>query len=171
MSHLSVQALHNVLDLERDGVHEQGGNNVGPVVDKVIRYAGGQIGEPWCVDTVIWGYGHAHSHVVRPGFPRAVTAMFPHPGIVRTTNPDPGDPVRYIHAALGVTHVELFIGWRRAIGRHMVACPQRLATHVYVVGGNTGASGAVRTDGNGTDGVYRKYRPRGYVTDFLRVLS
>src|SRR5689334_19529052 len=38
------------------GIFEQGGNNRGPQVEAIISYARGQIGEPWCVDFVIWCY-------------------------------------------------------------------------------------------------------------------
>jgi hypothetical protein len=41
--------MQHLIDL---GVVEQGGNNHGPMVEKIIRANGGVPGEPWCGDTV-----------------------------------------------------------------------------------------------------------------------
>jgi hypothetical protein len=43
---------------------EQGGNNTGPIVDKIIRANGGVIGEPWCGDFVAYCYRLAGSKAV-----------------------------------------------------------------------------------------------------------
>jgi hypothetical protein len=149
-----LKALDIALDLARDHVHEVGGNNRGRDVERIIHYAQGQVPESWCVDFVIYCWGHAGSNVIRPGFPRAVNAMdTPRTHSVPLSKLKPGMPVR-----LKIEHVELFIGWRRRVGRRYVRCPRRLATHMETVGGNTGADGA-RSDGNGQDGVYVRYRP------------
>ncbi|HXU65363.1 MAG TPA: hypothetical protein VN962_26870, partial [Polyangia bacterium] len=97
MTTLRLRALGNMLDLARDHVLEQGGNNRGPVVDKIIKYAKGQLGEPWCVDTVIYAYGHAGSKHMRPGSPRAVRLMLQR-GVQRVARSKarPGDVVRYV---------------------------------------------------------------------------
>jgi hypothetical protein len=128
------------------GVHEQGGNNRGPMVDRIIRYAHGDLGEPWCVDTVIWSYGHAGSEVVKPGYPRAVSAMLV-AGVVRTTTPQPGDIVRFTFDHTGLL-----------VADH--------GSSVETIDGNTGAGN--HSDGT-SDGVARKHRARSLVQDFLHV--
>ena len=144
------------------GTMESGGNNRGRKVEEVIHYAQGQVPEPWCVDFIIWCFGHAGSKIVKPGFPRAVALMLTG-GVVRTASPKRGAIVRYLF-----DHTGMFVGWRRLIAGHYVACPKAIATHIETVEGNTGASGAV-SDGNGNDGVYRKIRARSLVRDFLDV--
>ena len=137
-------ALHEV------GVMEVGGNNRGRRVEQIIRYAQGTVPEPWCVDFVIWAYGHAGSEVVRPGFPRAVSAMHQQ-GLRATRKPKHGDIVRYTF-----DHTALFLGWRG--GGWFDAAE-----------GNTGASGAVSDSRTGGDGVYVKRRHVSQVNDFLVV--
>jgi hypothetical protein len=161
---LGLRALDQVLDLAREHVREVGFNNRGPVVDKVITYAHGQVGEPWCVDTVIWGYGHAGSTIVRPGYPRAVAAMLT-AGVKATTKPRSGDVIRY-----RFDHTGLVVGWRRYVGGKLVRCPRWLASHVLAVEGNTGGGGAMESDSrNGGDGVHVKLRPLTVVQDYLAV--
>jgi len=160
---LNIRALKEGLSLQREGVFEHGWNT-GPKVDSIIRYAEGQVGEPWCVDFCIWCYGKTGSSVLKPGAPRAVTALLGWPGVYRTYSPKPGALVRFLHP--GVEHVGMLIGWRR----WGVRCPRRFATHAYTVEGNTDPSNAVHTDGgNGRGGVYLKLRPISYVTDYLEV--
>src|SRR4051812_10872195 len=43
------------------GVVEQGGNNTGPQVTRIIRENGGTYPEPWCGDFVAYCYRHAGS--------------------------------------------------------------------------------------------------------------
>ena len=43
---------------------EQGGNNTGPMVNKIIKANGGDIGEPWCGDFVAYCYRQAGSKAV-----------------------------------------------------------------------------------------------------------
>jgi hypothetical protein len=161
---LRLAALNIVLDLARKHVAEQGGNNRGLNVDPIIRYAQGQVGEPWCVDTVIYAYGHAGSKYMRPGSPRAVRLMV-QPGVHVTKKAAPGCPVRYIF-----DHTGLLVGWRRQVGGKFVRCPRWLATHIMAVEGNTSASGSMLSDSrNGGDGVYYKIRPLSVVQDFLYV--
>ncbi|UTI65595.1 CHAP domain-containing protein [Paraconexibacter antarcticus] len=130
-------------------VFETGGNNRGPMVERIIRYAGGDVGEPWCVDFVIWCYGNAGSRVVHPGFPRAVS-MMKTAKTRETSTPQPGDIVRYTF-----DHTGIFV---RDNGNGTIT----------TIEGNTGSSGAV-SDGNGSDGVYEKVRAKSLVADYLRV--
>lgn len=160
---LRLAALRVMLDLARNGVHEVNGNNRGPMVDKIIRYAGGDLGEPWCVDGVIWAYGHAGSKVVRPGYPRAVRLMKVN-GVHVTKKARPGNIVRYVF-----DHTGLLVGWRRQVRGRFVRCPRWLATHILAVECNTGSTGAVSDSAAGTDGCKVKLRAIELVQDFLYV--
>jgi hypothetical protein len=133
------------------GVMESGGNNRGPVVEKITRYALGTVGEPWCVNFNIWCYGHAGSQFVKPGYTRAVRYMFPHDGLIQTSSPRPGDMVRF-----SFDHTGLFV---KDNGNGTIT----------TIEGNTGASGAVSDSATGGDGVYRKVRSKSLVRDYLRV--
>ncbi len=147
------------------GARESWDKNRGPLIDQVIRYAKGDLGEPYCVDGVIWCYGRAGSQVVRPGYTRAVRYMLV-PGVARTSSPSRGDIVRFTF-----DHTGLFGGWRRyALGK-LVPCPKALATHFVSREFNTSASGSTTSDPahDGTDGVYEKVRQRSLAQDFLSV--
>jgi Putative peptidoglycan binding domain len=143
-SHLAASAL--AIQTGLLGVHEQGGNNRGPVVDKIIKFAGGELGEPWCVDGIIWSYGHAGSQIVKPGYTRAVKSMAV-PGVEPTSTPQPGDIVRY-----NFDHAGLLVALH--------------GSAVESIDANTGAGN--HSDGT-MDGVARKLRARSLVRDFLHV--
>jgi hypothetical protein len=160
---LRLAALRIMLDLARNGVHEVNGNNRGPMVDRIIKYAGGDLGEPWCVDGVIWSYGHAGSTVVKPGYPRAVSLMRVK-GVHVTRKARPGCIVRFVF-----DHTGLLVGWRRMIAGKLRRCPRWLATHVVTVECNTGSTGAVSDSASGTDGCKVKIRALDLVQDFLYV--
>ncbi len=163
---LRMKALDIGLHLAREHVHEIGQNNRGPWVDRIITYAGGELGEPWCVDYVIWCYGHAGSRWIRPGYPRAVADMAS-AKVKPTRRPRAGDLVRY-----SFDHTGMLIGFRRRLAGRMVRCPQALATHLLAVEGNTPAGGALESDSAyGGDGVHIKSRPLALVDDFLTAES
>ena len=132
------------------GVMEVGGNNRGRKVLEIIHYAGGPGPEAWCVDFVIWCYGHAGSTAVRRGFTRAVRFMRA-PGLVPTAAPKRGDIVRYTF-----DHTGLFV---KDNGNGTIT----------TIEGNTGRSGAVSDSTTGGDGVYLKVRSKSLVRDYLRV--
>ena len=132
------------------GVMEQGGNNTGPIVDKIIRANGGVIGEPWCGDFCAYCYRLAGSKAVQRLW-AAVRALFGLFGIKRVSNPAPGDLVRFTF-----DHVGMFV---RDLGDGTIE----------TIEGNTGASGAVSDSATGGDGVYRKVRDKSLVNDYLRV--
>jgi tellurite resistance protein len=132
------------------GVMEVGGNNRGRKVLEIIHYAGGPGPEAWCVDFVIWCYGHAGSTAVRPGFTRAVRFMKA-TGLVPTSAPKRGDIVRYTF-----DHTGLFV---KDNGNGTIT----------TIEGNTGHSGAVSDSKTGGDGVYIKVRSKSLVRDYLRV--
>lgn len=145
------------------GDMEQGGNNRGEKIERIIRYAKGDVPEAWCVDFVIWNYGHAGSTVVRPGFTRAVRFMFPVRGVEQVSQPHSGNIVRYTF-----DHTGLFWYPCNVLGQRRL---WRFATHIKTIEGNTGASGAVSDSTTGGDGVYVKIRHKSLVRDYLRVLQ
>jgi hypothetical protein len=148
---LRIRALDRARLTLAQHVFETGGNNRGPKVEAIIKYAGGDVGEPWCVDFVIDCYGHAGSAVVKPGYPRAVRSMNTG-GTTVTSSPQPGDIVRYTFDHTGIFEKDNGNGT------------------ITTIEGNTGSAGAV-SDGNGSDGVYRKVRGKGLVADYLKVAS
>mgnify|MGYP002345205751 FL=1 len=131
------------------GVMEQGGNNRGPVVEKLIAEGGGQAGQAWCgwfmaavykragSKSVVWQWG-------------AVRLLYPLVGIKRVSNPERGDLVRFTF-----DHVGMFVDDH--------------GQEIETIEGNTGASGAVSDSKTGGDGVYRKVRSKSLVKDYLRV--
>ena len=154
---LSARAFQHAEGLV--GIMEQGGNNVGPEVSKLIRAAGGSPGEPWCGDFVIVCYRNAGSKAVNRSW--AAVRLMLTPGVRATSSPVQGDIVRYTF-----DHTGLFDHWCDANGK---ACAKNQATHIVAVEGNTGASGAVSDSKTGGDGAYRKVRDRRLVSDFLHV--
>jgi hypothetical protein len=133
------------------GVEEHGGNNRGEMVEKIIRYAQGQVPEAWCVDFNIWCYGHAGSEVVAPGYTRAVRFMVPWSGLIVVGSPKRGDMVRFTF-----DHTGLFV-------------KDNGDGTITTIEGNTGATGAVSDSANGGDGVYVKVRSKSLVRDYIRV--
>jgi hypothetical protein len=132
------------------GTMEQGGNNRGPMVEKIIRDNGGDVGEPWCGDFVAYCYRQAGSKAVNRSW-ASVYYLGRIVGVTKTSDPKVGDLVRYTFS-----HTGLFGKWNSR--------PVSIRTRE----GNTGASGAV-SDGNGHDGVYEKNRTTGQVEDYRKV--
>lgn len=158
---LRERALDQASERLAAHVFETGGNNRGPAVEQIIHYAGGDTGEPWCVDFVIWCYGHARSTVVKPGWFRAVRLMLSN-GTRSSQTGRPGDAVRY-----KFDHTGIFVRYANAAGAKV---ERDRATHIVAIEGNTGWSVSALSDGNGHDGIYRKVRPLADVQDFIQVL-
>lgn len=131
------------------GVMEQGGNNVGPMVSKIIRENGGRGPEPWCGDFVAYCYRHAGSKRVQRRW-ASVRLLRGALGIRATSKPRTGDIVRF-----KFDHTGIFMHDR--------------GNEIETIEGNTGQSGAVSDSKTGGDGVYRKRRPKWQVRDYLRV--
>lgn len=136
------------------GVVEQGGNNTGPVVDKIIHANGGVIGEPWCGDFVAFCYRKAGSKSVDRAWASVNAIESGNQGdFKRTTNPAHGDVVTF-----SFSHTGLFDKWiDRAKGLFRT------------IEGNTGSVGAVSDSLTGGDGVYRKNRSTSLGVMFWRV--
>lgn len=134
------------------GVMEQGGNNTGPVVDKIIRENSGAIGEPWCGDFVAYCYRLAGSKLVQRLW-ASVYYLGRITGLVKTSSPKPGDLVRFTFDHVGLFEKDNGDGT------------------ITTIEGNTGSSGAVSDSATGGDGVYRKIRAKSLVNDYRRVTS
>lgn len=130
------------------GVMEEGGNNNGPVVMKIIRANGGSGPEPWCGDFVAYCYRAFSRAVTRPW--ASVQMLRRVAGVKRVARPLPGDIVIFTF-----DHTGLFV--------------RDLGDAIETIEGNTGASGAVSDSRTGGDGVYRKRRPKSLVAEYLRV--
>lgn len=133
------------------GVMEQGGNNRGPMVSKIIRDNGGDIGEPWCGDFNAYCYRMAGSKAVNRSW-ASVYYLGRIAGVVKTSKPGRGDIVRYLFS-----HTGLF--------------DKPIASELFLaIEGNTGASGAVSDSATGGDGVYHKQRSTKLVDDYRKVI-
>lgn len=131
------------------GVMEEGGNNTGTMVSKIIRANGGAGPEPWCGDFVAYCYRNAGSKAVTRSW-AVVRWLLGLAGIKHVSTPQRGDLVRFTF-----DHVGLFV--------------RDLGGEIETIEGNTGASGAVSDSATGGDGVYRKRRSKSLVHDYLRV--
>ena len=131
------------------GVMEQGGNNTGPMVNKIIQANGGDIGEPWCGDFIAYCYRQAGSKAVTRSW-ASVSALGGIGGVKQVKTPQAGDLVRF-----NFDHVGMYV--------------KEAGMFIETIEGNTGASGAVSDSKTGGDGVYRKRRAKTLVNDYLRV--
>jgi hypothetical protein len=136
------------------GVMEQGGNNRGPMVSKIITGNGGMIGEPWCGDTMAYVYRAAGSKAVTRAW-ASVYFLGRVAGLKTVKDPQRGDIVRY-----KFDHTGMFDEWK-----------DRGRGDFYALEGNTGPFGAVSDSATGGDGVYRKVRNINQVENFRRVLK
>lgn len=132
------------------GVMEEGGNNRGTMVMKIIQTNGGSGPEPWCGDFVAYCYRLAGSKTVTRSW-ASVRLLGGVTGVRRTVTPKRGDLVRFTF-----DHV----------GMYVRDCSDGT---IETVEGNTGSSGAVSDSKTGDDGVYRKRRAKSLVNDYLRV--
>lgn len=131
------------------GVMEQGANNTGPMVTKIIRENGGTGPEPWCGDTMAYCYRHAGSvSVSRPWASVRLLGLLI--GVKRTARPQRGDLVRFTF-----DHVGMFVADH--------------GDEIATIEGNTGTIGALSDSSTGGDGVYLKHRPKNLVLDYLHV--
>lgn len=134
------------------GIMEQGANNAGADVARIIRGGGGDPAArpPWCGYAMAYVYKKAGSRAVdwRWAAVRLVSAVS---GVRRTTAPMKGDLVRFTFDHIGMFEKDNGDGT------------------ITTLEGNTGATGAVSDSKTGGDGVYRKVRSKQLVNDYLRV--
>jgi hypothetical protein len=131
------------------GVMEQGGNNTGPMVNKIIKANGGDIGEAWCGSFIAYCYMQAGSKAVTRSW-ASVRLLGGVQGVRKVKTPQAGDLVRF-----NFDHVGMYV--------------KEAGMFIETIEGNTGASGAVSDSKTGGDGVYRKRRAKSLVNDYLRV--
>lgn len=131
------------------GVMEQGGNNVGPMVEKIIREGGGRRGDPWCGWFMACVYKRAGGKRTSWHW-GAVRHMHESPSLSKVSGrPRTGHVVRFTF-----DHTGMFV---RDLGNG----------YIETIEGNTGDSGAVSDSSTGGDGVYRKHRHKSLVADYL----
>lgn len=145
---LRERAFAEALDLV--GIMEQGGNNRGVAVERVIQEGGGLAGQAWCGWFAAAVYKRAGSRAVEWRW-GAVRLMALASGVRRTSRPRKGDLVRFTFDHVGLFEKDNGDGT------------------ITTVEGNTGASGAVSDSRTGGDGVWRKVRSKSLVSDYLRV--
>lgn len=150
------------------GVVEQGGNNRGPEVDKIIRGEGGTPGQPWCGYFAAHVYRKAGSKVVQRGW--AATSLIGR--LAGMTSHDklagkPGDLVVFNFPGGGVDsdHVGLLVHYTDAEGNKVD--PEK-ATHVKTIDGNT-TVGLDASDGKGGEGVDYRVRHLSLVDRIVKV--
>jgi hypothetical protein len=136
---LRLRALHIARTLL--GVREQGGNNIGPMVDRIIRANGGIPGEAWCGDFVAYCYRHAGSRAIQRAWAGAWNfgRLF---GMKVVAHPEPGDLAVY---SWGQGHVAFFERWLGG-GRFLD------------LGGNTGPGGVFENNERHVSQVLRFVR-------------
>lgn len=145
------------------GVREQGGNNSGPDVARIIRDGGGNPADkpPWCVYGVAHWFKDAGSEADWDRAWGAVRNVDEIPGVKIRSTGKHGHPVRFTF-----DHIGLFGYYCDYLGKRV---RRSRATHILTREANTGASGAVSDSKGGGDGVYEKVRPLALVADYLEV--
>lgn len=142
------------------GIMEQGGNNRGAAVMRIIRANGGTGPEPWCGDFVAHCYRVAGSKSVQRAW-ASVSWLGRVRGTFTVPRPRAGDIVCFTFDHTGIVVTYCDANGKRA--------NRRSATHVRTIEGNTGASGAVSDSTTGGDGVYVKIRSLDLVARWVRV--
>lgn len=149
---LRVRALNYAIsDL---GVREQGGNNRGPEVDRIIRENQGQLGEPWCGDAVARWYRRAGSKVVQRGWASTIWLLA---NLLPVKHPLAGHVVVYDFGSGGAKHTGLFERW-----------VDKKAGTFTAIEGNTNTTSSA-SDSGGGEGVHRRVRHVSMVAGFRRV--
>lgn len=156
---LAERAYGNAVNLL--GVMEVGGNNTGPMVDRIIKANGGLGPEPWCGDGAAYCYRLAGSDIVKgPNRLWAYVPWMTRTAVRVVSNPVRGDLVRFDWNHDGVDdHVGLFERW--------LIPGRRFRTIEF----NTGKDPNVSDSTAGGDGVHRRERDISLVGDFLHVLK
>jgi hypothetical protein len=138
------------------GTLEQGGNNTGPVVDKIIKESGGKVGDSWCGWFVAYCYAHGGSKL--KSWQLGAVRLMDDAGLLKVRNPQRGHVVRFTFNGKVDAHTGLFDEWH-----------DRDRGLFYTIEGNTGTDGAA-SDGGALkrDGVHRRLRHTSNVHDYLR---
>lgn len=124
------------------------GRNAGAAVERIIKYAGGRVGDAYCSWTIVYEMRKAGILVPRFGkarswFDAAHTIWRAGRQLVGRALPQPGDALGFTWGHAEICHVELLVGaWGTG-------------PSVRSVGGNTGGGGALQREG---EGVYENWR-------------
>lgn len=146
---LRLRAWDQMEHLIELGVVEQGSNNHGVWVEKIIRANGGVPGEAWCGDTVAACYLWAGSKTVLRSW---ASVSWLTANLQKVRRPKKGHIVTYVFS-----HTGLFDKW--------------VSSTAFLAGeGNTGDIGAVSDSTSGHDGVKLKERSTSLVAGWRRVI-
>jgi len=135
------------------GIREVG-RNAGAAVERIIKYAGGKVGDAWCSWTIVYEMRQALVLVPRFGmarswFDKAHTIWRAGVQLAGRPPPRPGDVLGFSWGYATIRHVELLVGsWGTGAS-------------VRSVGGNTGGGGALQREG---EGVYENWRLKRLIT-------
>lgn len=150
---LRVRAWNEMQKLIDLKVTEQGGNNRGAWVERIIKANGGVPGEPWCGDTVAYCYLQAGATTVVRSW---AAVRFLEKLLTRVLRPKRGHVVIYTF-----DHTGMFKCW----------APEKGSGYFWAGEGNTGNTGAASDSITGGDGVKLKLRHKSQVSSFRRVLK
>jgi hypothetical protein len=129
------------------GIREHG-RNAGAEVERIIKFAGGRVGDAYCSWTVV--YNMRKARVMVPRFARARnwfdavhTIWRAGQQLAGRPTPLPGDVLGFTWGHPAICHAETLVGaWGNG-------------PSVKAVGGNTGGGGALQREG---EGVYLNWR-------------
>lgn len=117
-------------------------------MERIIKFAGGRVGDAWCSWTVVYAMRKAHIPVPRFGrarswFEKTHTIWRAGQQVAGQPAPRPGDVLGYTWGNPAICHVETLVGaWGTG-------------PSVRAIGGNTGGGGALQREG---EGVYCNWR-------------
>ncbi|MGI4762336.1 MAG: hypothetical protein ACRYF0_16620 [Janthinobacterium lividum] len=137
------------------------GRNAGAAVERIIKYAGGQVGDAWCSWTVVYILRKAGIQVPRFGkakswFDKAHMVWRGGQQVAGRPPPQPADLLGYTWGHPHICHVETQVGtWGTG-------------PSVRALGGNTGGGGALKRDG---EGVYQNWRLKRLVAAVASVVD
>lgn len=135
-------------------VREVGGNNVGELVERIIRANGGVPGEAWCGDFVAVCYLEAGSKAVNRMWASTIWLLAK---LVPVGSPLRGHIVVFDFGTPGAKHTGIFEQWV-------------VVGHTFTtIEGNTGSGGARSDSADGSDGVFRRTRTIDQVAGFRRI--
>jgi hypothetical protein len=137
------------------------GRNAGPAVERIIKFAGGRIGDAWCSWTVVAIMRWAHIQVPRFGkarswFDKAHVVWQGGRQVAGRPPPQPADLLGYTWGYPHIAHVETQVG------------PWGTGPAVRALGGNTGGGGALKREG---EGVYQNWRLKRLVAAVANVVD
>lgn len=137
------------------------GRNAGPQVERIIKFAGGRVGDAYCSWTVVailrWaGIPVPRFGMARSWFDAAHTVWRAGHQLPGHPLPQPGDVLGFTWGRPAICHAETLVG------------PWGSGPSVRAVGGNTGGGGALQREG---EGVYQNWRLKRLVAAAANVID